>query len=200
MNRAKQRVQSWSSCVSLVFKLFNAPRHSGAYLLFAKLLCFPYERSCYKAPAVNRFSICKLSENQSYKKKQTDSDLWFENVRVCVFVFLTDYLSSHSIIVIGTKFIQVKSLICRRENRGHRNIQLPALLAQKLLMKASRWAAVHDLVYLFLEAEKCMMFLSFWFHSWFNLWDQACPKVRPGGKPWPQVCFLTAPGFQFKLH
>ena len=37
--------------------------------------------------------------------------------KVCVWVFviLTDYLSSHSIIVIGAQLIQVQSLICREK-------------------------------------------------------------------------------------
>lgn len=41
-------------------------------------------------------------------------------LKLCVFVFLTDYLSSHSIVVIGAQFIQVQSLICREKtNKTH---------------------------------------------------------------------------------
>lgn len=39
---------------------------------------------------------------------------------VCVFVLLTDYLSSHSIVVIGAQLIQIQSLICKEEtNQTH---------------------------------------------------------------------------------
>ena len=34
-----------------------------------------------------------------------------------MFVFLTNYLSSHSIIVVGAQLIQIQSLICREEHK-----------------------------------------------------------------------------------
>lgn len=34
-------------------------------------------------------------------------------------VFLTNYLSSHCIVVVGAQFIQIQSLICRDEPTGH---------------------------------------------------------------------------------
>lgn len=41
------------------------------------------------------------------------------NICIGKYVFLTNYLSSHSIIVIGPQLIQIQSLICREKPKRH---------------------------------------------------------------------------------